>query len=188
MNFLGCEDFLSQTKWDCNTYKYYFQERNFMHTLHCLAYDQDTLPNSPVNVKLSRKIKRVLKIDDDQKSLSLEESIQIEFIDPRLNFNDCQNEFRYSSEAAKYLWKPEFETFDGTSYNPKLEIAKLSKVSIFFCQAKCGQKYMKKMISDLSCQYNFQWKTLFFTFCIACSFLDFNIEIRIFRIFFKFKM
>ena len=82
--------------------------------------------------------------DDDQKSLSLEESIQIEFIDPRLNFNDCQNEFRYSSEAAKYLWKPEFETFDGTSYNPKLEIAKLFKVSIFFCQAKKWAKMHEK--------------------------------------------
>ena len=152
VDFIGCEDFISQTKWDCNTYKYYFQERNLMHTLHCLAYDQDTLPNAQVNVKLTRNIKKVLKIDDnDENSLTLEENIRIEFIDPRLNFNDCQNEFRYSSEVSKYLWKPEFETFDGSSFNPKFEIAKLSKNGGLIFQVDPNQ------VTKIRCSMQFGW-------------------------------
>ena len=129
---VGCEDFINETKWDCNTYKYYFQAHNLRHTLHCLSYDEDTQPTPKFNLNLNRIIKRIRNVNDNDKTLTLEENIRIDFIDPRLNFNDCENVFRYDQDASKYLWKPDFETFDGTSYRPKLDIARLSKVSFDF--------------------------------------------------------
>ena len=125
---IGCENFINVTKWNCDTYNYYFQERNLEQTLHCLNYKKSQ--KSTPQIELQREILQLRSVNEANCQLVLEEKFKLKFVDSRLDFDICDNQkFVYTKEAIKHFWNPNFIKSKKTGFKPTLDKLTLQNVS-----------------------------------------------------------
>ena len=125
---IGCENFINVTKWNCDTYNYYFQERKLEQTLHCLNYKKSE--KSTPQIEFQRQITQLRSVNEVNCQLILEEKFHLKFVDSRLNFDTCDNQkFVYKSEAIKHFWNPTFSKSKKTGFKPTFDKLTVLNVS-----------------------------------------------------------
>ena len=118
----------NMTSWDCDDFHHYFSVRNVEETLKCIGYRKYKRPEQPLTIDFGRQIRQLMKIDENERNVLFEEKIWLEFNDPRLQFNFCQdllelgqNKVEFLTDLSNIFWKPDLDTPPETLFKPNLD-------------------------------------------------------------------
>ena len=157
---IGCETFNIT---DCETYQYHFSLENIKQTLHCLGYDRHRYPlPKPTKVQIERKVNYLMKMDENERLIHLEEQINLKVLDNRLSLGFCvklegNRRFTFFGRGIinQIFWIPDFDTFEETTFKPTF-----NKAYLRF--GLDGKKHNIKIFNEnykttIRCPMNYKW-------------------------------
>ena len=113
------------TNWNCDDYNYYFNPKKVETTLRCIGYRKYIYPGNPMEIKIRREIRQMIKIDENERNVVFEEKIKVDFHDHRLHFEFCNDvetdKLHFYNDLTSLFWKPDFDTPRETLFKPSFD-------------------------------------------------------------------
>ena len=145
-----CDSFNIE-KWSCKDYQKHFSDRNVAKTLSCLGYGK--ISNIPSDIRLKRKIRELLKVDEYEGYLTMYEAIEVMYTENMLNFSLC-NVTRLDPYLPPYsllFWHPDFDESSETLFVTQLDLA------LLYLNGRIKLKSLNPANTKIRCQMDYEW-------------------------------
>ena len=155
---IGCDSF-NVSQIDCESWLYFFSERNLEQTLYCLGYNKHVYPSNPTKVWMERKLLQFISINENQRYVEFEEVYSFKLRDPGLNLNFCKDKkiklIFTGAKLVNLFWMPNFDTHESSLFKPKF-----TQSYVYFNDEKrtYNIKTMNVMYRiRIQCDMDFKW-------------------------------